>query len=187
MEDKKDIGKHFRDRIDESEADAPEILWERIDDTLERKKKQKKRFFWLILTTIGLVVTGVVYFGILHGDSEIMTSETDEPDSEERVTENRETTAEIETTSTTTTAEKEAEETEEEGEIVEKGTKTKQKTVLDSFTESETTYYYYRSSDEEKIITTDRSRVDSVIKEYKNRVEESDTILEPIPMKKKDS
>lgn len=65
MESKKNIGKLFRDNLDQMDFSPSEKVWDRIEIDLEKKKKKRRFLFWLfftIITTSMLTSGAVVYF-----------------------------------------------------------------------------------------------------------------------------
>lgn len=193
MEERKDIGKLFKENLGAMQQEVPEDLWERIDTTLDAKKRRKRRFFWLLFSAVGLIIIGVGYFWMLGNtagpeESEKQTLVKTSPSVEMESEENEMDETTIITPNTDSLTGKDPSE-----EPIKKNTpghsevKKKTDTYLDSFTETKTTYYYYRSSDEQKIITTDKSKVDSLIEEHNRSVFQTDSVHEEIPVKKKDS
>ncbi|MDN3724516.1 outer membrane beta-barrel protein [Aequorivita sp. SDUM287046] len=67
MENKKDIGDFLKSKLDQGQRIPDESVWEKINTTLDRKSKRRKRAFWLLLPTLTV-------FGIL---SLIMFQKTD--------------------------------------------------------------------------------------------------------------
>ncbi len=52
MESKKNIGKLFRDNLDQMDFSPSEKVWDRIEIGLEKKKKKRRFLFWLFFTVI---------------------------------------------------------------------------------------------------------------------------------------
>ncbi|KAA3625679.1 MAG: hypothetical protein DWP94_00330 [Flavobacterium sp.] len=193
MEEKKDIGTYFKENLATMQQQVPEALWERIDTTLDAKNRRKRRFFWLLFGTVGIIMVGVVYFWYFGRTTrniqpyqiiEIDTNPSVETE-DKGINPSKKTVAFPKTDSideTNTSEEQIKKNNPGQSEV-----KKKSDTYLDSFTESKTTYYYYRSSDEQKIITTDKSKVDSLIEEHKRSVIKKDSIQYEVPLKKKDS
>ncbi len=193
MEEKKDIGKYFKENLATMQQQVPEALWERIDTTLDAKNRRKRRFFWLLFGTVGIIMVGLVYFWYfgrttrnIQPDQIIEIDTNPSVESQDKGNNPRNKTVAFTKTDSideTNTSEEQIKKNNPGHSEVNK----KSDTYLDSFTESKTTYYYYRSSDEQKIITTDKSKVDSLIEEHKRSVIKKDSTQHELPLKKKDS
>jgi hypothetical protein len=63
MQDKKDIGQAFREKLDSLNRQPGDALWNSISRDLDKKKKRKFPFFWFsILSFSVLAIVGLVYF-----------------------------------------------------------------------------------------------------------------------------
>lgn len=65
MESKKNIGKLFRENLDQMNFSPSEKVWNKIEVDLEKKKKKRRFLFWLFFTaftTSMLTIGAVVYF-----------------------------------------------------------------------------------------------------------------------------
>ena len=61
---KKDIGKAFEDRLKDFKSSPNEKVWDKIEGTLNAKKRKKKIFFWAKLFGIGMLTisSGVIIY-----------------------------------------------------------------------------------------------------------------------------
>lgn len=64
MENKKDIGAFLKSKLDETTKAPNESLWEKINASLDRKEKRRKRVFLLLFPTIA--VLGILAFVIFQ-------------------------------------------------------------------------------------------------------------------------
>jgi hypothetical protein len=71
MENKKDIGKAFRDKLSALEDTPSDGLWQAIEADLDKKKKRRFLPFWITLfTAMVLGISALVYNGSTTADSE---------------------------------------------------------------------------------------------------------------------
>lgn len=64
MESKKNIGKLFRDNLDQMDFSPSEKVWDKIEIDLEKKKKKRRFLFWLFFTAIStcILTSGAVLY-----------------------------------------------------------------------------------------------------------------------------
>ena len=66
MEDNKDLGKLFKERLANAEAEPSGALWSQIENTLDKKRK-RRGFLWIWMGALLLLtLSSIVYFGILN-------------------------------------------------------------------------------------------------------------------------
>ncbi len=63
MEVKKDIGKAFREKLDNLDRMPGDALWDAINKDLDVKKKRQFPLFWFFIGSLSLLaIIGTVYF-----------------------------------------------------------------------------------------------------------------------------
>lgn len=75
MENKKDVGTFFKSKLDEAQKTPSDSLWDKINDSLDKKEKKQKRRFLLLFPTI--TVLGVLGFIIFQETDNASIHETE--------------------------------------------------------------------------------------------------------------
>lgn len=57
MENKKDIGKLFKDNLSQLDYSPSEMVWDKIETDLKKDKKKRRFFFWFFLSSILIIGT----------------------------------------------------------------------------------------------------------------------------------
>ena len=204
MEDKKDIGSFFKEKLKEGKKSPDKNLWNKIDTSLDELAKRKKSNlrYWLAGFGIPILLGLFLLFNPSKEDvnsleisdknssNELpvpslnkMTDENDKTislmDSLEQA--NNSVEKNIEITSKTENSTKE--ELRNPSEIVPQNKIKKSSAKSSGIDETYTVtkkYYYYNSEDDKELVTTNKNKIDSLLSDKKKMVDSSLT-------KKKDS
>lgn len=213
MEKKEDIGMLLKKRLTEAEKAPDDTLWNRIEDSLDKRDRKRRGVIWFWVGVSGLGLLLIILFTNGFFSSEVDTvgdvsTETEvseklkEQDSEslqnneytlpvideneKELEETEKIIANSEEKSTPTSSESEAENSTATKNTIKK--KAKKDPYSDEKVIVETTYHYYNSDTKEAIETTDKSVIDSLMNQAGVLVDSVEiTKAKVMPMKKKDS
>lgn len=67
MENKKDIGKLFKDNLSQLDYSPSEMVWDKIETDLKKEKKNRRFFFWIFFSS--LIIIGITSYSYYHFNS----------------------------------------------------------------------------------------------------------------------
>lgn len=191
MENSNDIGKKIAQRLKGAEFTPDNAVWDKIEATLDRKKRRKRFFLFYTLGALGLLALLIGFSNKFDNDEK--PSEQEKPimtatDTENHDGINKNKDSNVDTSENSVISEEISSEEDlknriedSEKEIPQKklSRKVKAGEVLDSFSQSSTTYYYFRSEDNREVITEDKEVIDSLMNAVDKDIQKN--------MKRKDS
>ncbi|MEM0519487.1 hypothetical protein [Aequorivita flava] len=191
MTKKNDIGTLFENKLKEGEQSPNSNLWKKIDTSLEKEERKKKKllFYW----TMGLGIFSLIGFWILFGNSFTTPMPPINPSTQSVKTEinnnqdfkNEESSSKINVDSTgleltktkkmleVNTVEKDSIEQVEISRKISENSPipaSKKNTIDETFQVSKK-YYYYNSSDGKQIVTENKNEIDSLATRFKKEID----------------
>ena len=195
MKHNEDIGSVVEKKLKAAQKSPTNQLWERIDATLEKESKKRRRFVWFFYGISGIVAVLLLFYGIKYGgnvtrdtvDKSKIISERDSEGTPEAVNDS----SEIITSTSTDNLNPNTEETSEasidakipvdnekttkdvtKNSLNNKKPKTSKKTTnIEESYEVKTTYYYYNSELDKQVQTHDKNIIDSLMQVTTNRLD----------------
>ncbi|MBC5835403.1 hypothetical protein G6N05_06455 [Flavobacterium sp. F372] len=67
MENKKDIGKLFKDNLSQLDYSPSEMVWDKIETDLKKDKRKRRFFFWIFFSS--LIIIGITSYSYYHFNS----------------------------------------------------------------------------------------------------------------------